>query len=138
MTGNGACHSFQHPSTLDDSGRGSTSGQASALVAELEEFLLSVYHGEGEAEVGIFGLRFSNGKAAQRAASLLRAQGGEGSEVHLKGSLVVGCGTTRAVAAARPSWTCSSGGVCDAAPGMPGPRGCTSRWHLRGATFGEP
>ena len=77
----------QHHQPSEDSERGSTSGEASPLVAELEEFLLSVYHGEGEA--GIFGLRFSNGKAARSAADLLRAQGSEGSEVHLKGNVVV-------------------------------------------------
>ena len=83
----GGRHQHHHPS--GDSGRDATSGEASPLVAELEEFLLSVFHGEGGAEAGIFGLRFSNGKAAQSAADLLRAQGDEGSEVHLKGNLVV-------------------------------------------------
>ena len=77
-----------HPSP-GDSGRASTSGEASPLVAELEAFLLSVYHGEGGAEAGIFGLRFSNEEAAQSAADSLRARGDGGSEVHLKGNLVV-------------------------------------------------
>ena len=82
----------QHHHTTDDSGRGSTSGQASPLVAELEEFLLSVYHGRRGAEAGIFGVRFSDGKAAQSAASHFRgqvSQGHEGSKVHVEGNLVV-------------------------------------------------
>ena len=57
------------------------------LVAELEEFLLSVYQGEGEA--GLFGLRLSNDQAARSAASHLRLRGSEGSKVHVKGRLVV-------------------------------------------------
>lgn len=79
----------QHDHSSGDSGRASTSGEASPLVAELEEFLLSVYHGEGGAEAGIFGLRFSDGEAARSAVDSLRARGSEGSEVHLKGNLVV-------------------------------------------------
>jgi len=79
----------RHHHSSDDSARAPTSGEASPLVAELEGFLLSVYHGEGGAEAGIFGLRFTTGEAARSAADLLRAQGDEGSEVYLKGNLVV-------------------------------------------------
>ena len=77
----------QHHPAPADSGQGSESGQAMPLVAELEEFLFSVYHGEGEA--GLFGLRLSNDQAAQSAASHLRLRGSEGSKVHVKGTLVV-------------------------------------------------
>ena len=79
----------RHHHSSGDSARAPTSGEASPLVAELEEFLLSVYHGEGGAEAGIFGLRFSNEEAAQSAADSLRARGNGVSEVHLKGNLVV-------------------------------------------------
>lgn len=77
-------HHHQHSA---DAGQDSTSSTTSELVAELEEFLFSVYQGEGEA--GIFGLRFSHAQATQRAVSLLRLRGGEHSKVHAKGNLVV-------------------------------------------------
>ena len=78
-------HHHHHASA--DSGQGTESGQAMPLVAELEEFLLSVYQGGGEA--GLFGLRLSNDQAAESAASHLRLRGSEGSKVHVKGTLVV-------------------------------------------------
>ena len=77
-------HHHQHSA---DAGQDSTSSTTSELVAELEEFLFSVYQGEGEA--GIFGLRFSHAQATQRAVALLRLRGGEHSKVHSKGNLVV-------------------------------------------------
>ena len=77
-------HRHQHSA---DAGQDSTSSTTSELVAELEEFLFSIYQGEGEA--GIFGLRFSHAQAAQRAAALLRLRGAEHSKVHTKGNLVV-------------------------------------------------
>ena len=77
----------QHHPAPANSGQGPDSGQAMPLVAELEEFLLSVYQAEGEA--GLFGLRLSNDQAAQSAARHLRLRGSEGSKVHVKGTLVV-------------------------------------------------
>ena len=77
----------QHHQHSMDAGQDSTSSTTSELVAELEEFLFSVYQGEGEA--GIFGLRFSHAQAAQRAAALLRLRGGEHSKVRAKGNVVV-------------------------------------------------
>ena len=76
-------HHHQHSAV----GQDSTSSTTSELVAELEEFLFSVYQGKGEA--GIFGIRFSHAQAAQRAAALLRLRGGEHSKVHAKGNVVV-------------------------------------------------
>lgn len=82
-----APHQHHHHQHSADTGQDSTSSTTSELVAELEEFLFSVYQGEGEA--GIFGLRFSHAQAAQRAAALLRLRGDEHSKVHAKGNLVV-------------------------------------------------
>ena len=82
-----APHQHHRHQGSEDEGEGSTSSAMRELLAELEEFLFSVYHGEGEA--GIFGLRFSDSQAAERAATLLRGRSGEQSRVHLKDNLVV-------------------------------------------------
>ena len=82
-----APHQHHRHRGSEDGGEGSKSSATSELLAELEEFLFSVYHGGGEA--GIFGLRFSESQAAQRAAALLRGRSGEHAKVHLKDNLVV-------------------------------------------------